>query len=319
MNESVEATNSAYTIGKLADELGMGFRKLLPVFKRLKSRNLAIGRLTFSIKEVTLAIKFFSKDKALSEHLYHFILGQYAASKELVTLDQIAASNYLQLKELKIFCTKIDRNERWLFLEPNVFVRNANDGIRRTMVEDFVSAFLKYKISLNRITSCYVPTFGKKEDSSEEFMRVTLLDSVQDETWRKGTIVGFYQHKGEPTLPIVAYRKGTIQVVPKIKMFPKTIKSIDFKSRNTKRQPIIFTIRVNSLLSDEQDAKNKFHYFHSLNMLVESIKKNGIGVSVRSAGTYKSPYIELIAETTTINLKNFQVTADFTKKAKKTL
>ncbi|RMC46724.1 hypothetical protein F5ESL0230_05590 [Lactobacillus sp. ESL0230] len=196
-------------------------------------------------------------------------------------------------------------------------MKSESDGVRRTAVEDFVSEFLKYKISLNVLTSSLVPTFDKSEGVSNNFIRVTLLDSVQDETWRKGIIVGFYIRKGSPVLPIVAYRKGTIQVVPKVKMFPKEGQSIPFIRRDPEKQPIIFTIKINDFLNDEQDSANKFHYFHTLNILIDTIKKNQVGCTVRCAGTYKNPYIELITETVRINITEYKITNNFTKKCQK--
>ncbi|RMC46725.1 hypothetical protein F5ESL0230_05595 [Lactobacillus sp. ESL0230] len=64
------------TIGNLADEINVHFRKLQPVFTRLKSRNIALYTNIVSIKEVNDVIKYFSKEKTISLQLYHFVLGQ---------------------------------------------------------------------------------------------------------------------------------------------------------------------------------------------------------------------------------------------------
>lgn len=154
------------TIADLAKRLDMSVAQLKAPVRRLKDRNLAIDK-TIDSKELTDLIKYYSASKIIPQFIYERIVRQYEEFKEICELSQIAAENNLNAKDLKKFCLKLDFNQRFELLSPNIFSKYENDTVKRTKVGELVNLYLKYKISMNKIITALVPEFptvagGKK-------------------------------------------------------------------------------------------------------------------------------------------------------------
>ena len=310
-------------IADLAEEIGCDYTKLQAPIKRLKTRGIGVE---LNPAEVDSLIKYFSKNKLISEQIYHFILEQYKQSQELISLTEISKEKLLNNKEFHQFLDKIDKNERYDFLVPNIFPKTKNDTVKRTKVDDLVSLYLKKKISENASVSAFVPTFDPTtKKTSKELIKVNLLEGVRTATWKQGQICGFYKRGRGEVLPIVVLYNGKINVVDAVKHDPKTRNGYNLKPRKKGgKQPVVWAFRVNDLIDYDslrrQRTKEKYnsdhHLFYFINMLMQTLDENKIGCEFRCHGKYKDPYISVITDAVKINLSEFVVNGNETKKEK---
>lgn len=311
-----------YTISSLAKELGITIAKLRAPLKRIKSRNL-IALSNYDPKEVNAAIKFFSSSYELSEKLYNGIKFQYESSQKLSGLKEIAEEHNLIYKDFKAFMHEVDRNEKFKYLEPNIFTKTDLDCVRQTKIAALVTLYLKKKILYNQVKSAYVPQFdartgGDKPIQRQKMLHVNLLEAVKTQTFKQGQIVGFYKRSRSGYYPIVALYNGDITVETSIKPDPKSRIGYVFKKRDTQRQPILWSISVNDLI--DRGGANRLgnsdhHINHFINMLMDTLAKKHVGCEVVASGTYKDPYIEIRTESFEFNLTDYQITEKDTKKS----
>lgn len=306
--------NTQLTIGRLAQDLGIYYRKLRLPIKRL--RTTSIG-LSLEPKEVSAADDYFGIDHVLPKSLYQFIKKQYGSYKKLVTLDVIAENNHISERDFKRFVKKImDRNERYQFLQPNIFIKSKSDAVKKSREDKIVDQYLKYKISFNTVVSAKVPQVhvrtGKNTESAD-YIEVHLLEAVRTSTWKQGQVVGFYKNSESGYYPIVSLYNRTLKVETKIRLDPKSRGVLSIKKRHTSKQPVIWSFAVNDFLSRNND-NHKFNYL--INMILSTVNKNHLGCSYRARGNYNNPYIEMITDAITLDITDFQVQLKDSKKAR---
>lgn len=242
--------NIQLTIGRLAQDLGVYYRKLRLPIKRL--RTTSIG-LSLETKEIAVADDYFGIDHVLPKSLYQFIKEQYRSYKKLVTLDVIAENNHISERDFKHFVKKImDRNERYQFLQPNIFIKSKSDAVKKSREDKIVNQYLKYKISFNTIVSAKVPQVHvrtRKNIRSADYVEVHLLEAIRTSTWKQGQVVGFYKNSESRYYPIVSLYNRTLKVETKIRLDPKSRGVLSIKKRHTSKQPVIWSFAINDLLS----------------------------------------------------------------------
>lgn len=307
----------------LAKQMGCDYTQLQIPIKRLKTRDIGVE---LNPAEVDSLIKYFSKDKLISKQMFQFILEQYKQSQELISLAEIAKDKLLNNRDFHQFLEEIDKNERYDFLVPNIFPLTKNDTVKRTKVDDLVNLYLKKKISENTSVSAFVPTFDPTtKKPSKELIKVNLLEGVRTATWKQGQICGFYKRKRGEVLPIIVLYNGKINVVEAVKHDPKTRSGYNLKPRKKgDRQPVVWAFRINDLIDYDplrrQRTKERHnsdhHLFYFINMLMQTLDENKIGCEFRCHGKYKDPYISLITDAVKINLSEFVVNGNETKKEK---
>lgn len=128
----------------------------------------------------------------------------------------------------------------------------------------------------------------------------------------QGTIAGFYKQKGKNILPIVAFFNGDLKVVPEIKRDPKTRNMLILEERDGSKQPVVWVFKINALLDRKTNADHHLNFL--INMLLDTIAKNKIGVYYRCAGNFKDPYIELITDSVKIDILDYIAQKNDTKK-----
>lgn len=297
--------NIQLTIGRLAQDLGVYYRKLRLPIKRL--RTTSIG-LSLETKEIAAADDYFGIDHVLPKSLYQFIKEQYRSYKKLVTLDVIAENNHISERDFKHFVKKImDRNERYQFLQPNIFIKSKSDAVKKSREDKIVNQYLKYKISFNTIVSAKVPQVHvrtRKNIRSADYVEVHLLEAIRTSTWKQGQVVGFYKNSESRYYPIVSLYNRTLKVETKIRLDPKSRGVLSIKKRHTSKQPVIWRFAINDLLS-KKNNDHKYNYL--INMILSSVNKNHLGCSYRARGNYNNPYIEMITDAITLDITNFQV------------
>ena len=305
--------NTKLTIGRLSQELNLYFERLRLPIKRL--RKTSIGLSLEPKEEIAAADDYFGIDHVLPKTLYQFIKKQNSDSKKLVTLDVIAENNHISKRDFKHFVKNVmDRNERYQFLQPNIFIKSKSDAVKKSREDKIVDQYLKYKISFNTVVSAKVPQVRVrtgKNTGFAEYIEVHLLEAVRTSTWKQGQVVGFYKRTKSVYYPIVSLYNRTLKVETKIRLDPKSRGVLSINKRHSDKQPVIWSFAVNDLLSKNNES-HKYNYL--INMILSTVNKNHLGCSYRSRGDYNDPYIEMITDGITIDITDFQLKPEDNKK-----